>query len=699
MDLCPSTSGADVEFGSCLSTHSHGGLQPEESMDVCSSDAVPEIQNTLHNGFCSPDCSVCRDITQMIGISSCQETKPIPVPPVVLVGRAPDASVINQWPPFGCRGVRCTKGTQPCPGPICFRRRRPEGDESEPARKIHCKNVQYPSDAFLAMNEFRKAEGQTLCDVKLQAAGHLFPAHRIVLAASSPYFRAMFTMGMKEANEEVIRLEKMCPRILGKLIDFCYTSEITIGEHNICHILPAAVMLQMQHVIDCCCHFLESQLDPCNAIGIAEFANQHGCTKLTSIAREYIDKNFTEVSHSEEFLQQRVCQLINLVKRDEIVVNTESEVYNAVMRWIRYDEKNRRPHLEDIVYVVRCYFLPPTFLEQQIKFCELLKKHPHCRDYLVKVMKELTSHKKCQMRKRCNPDLPTVIYVVGGYLRFSLSKLECFDPRTKIWRSLADMPTCRSGVCSAFVHGLLYVAGGRCTQPEGNFDSSAVDAYDPFGDSWRKCPDMSVARNRAGAVAIDNLFYVVGGSMQATFHRSGERYIPTDEIWSPIADMHRARLGLGITSLNRLLYAVGGFDGAERLRCVECYDPDTDQWKFVAPMNSRRSGAGVVSLDGFVYAIGGYDGVSQLSSVERYDVESDSWTTMASMSVARSALSVVAVDGRIYAIGGYDGQEFSALVECYDVDQNSWVLERSLPEGRSGHGAAVWWGSCCYAQT
>lgn len=105
MDLCPSTSGADVQFGSCLSNHSHGELQPEESMDVCSSDAVPEIQNSLHNGFCSPDCSVCRDITQMIGISSCQETNPIPVPPVVLVGRAPDASVINQWPPFGCRGT------------------------------------------------------------------------------------------------------------------------------------------------------------------------------------------------------------------------------------------------------------------------------------------------------------------------------------------------------------------------------------------------------------------------------------------------------------------------------------------------------------------------------------------------------------------------------------------------------------------
>ena len=85
-------------------------------------------------------------------------------------------------------------------------------------------------------------------------------------------------------------------------------------------------------MIDCCCHFLESQLDPCNAIGIAEFANQHCCTKLTSIAREYIDKNFAEVSHGEEFLQQRVCQLINLVKRDELVVNSESEVRQIIGR-------------------------------------------------------------------------------------------------------------------------------------------------------------------------------------------------------------------------------------------------------------------------------------------------------------------------------------------------------------------------------
>lgn len=79
-------------------------------------------------------------------------------------------------------------------------------------------------------------------------------------------------------------------------------------------------------MVDCCCHFLETHLDPYNAIGIAEFANQHGCTALTRVAREFIDKNFAEVSQNEEFLQLSGCQLINLVKRDELVVHAESEV-------------------------------------------------------------------------------------------------------------------------------------------------------------------------------------------------------------------------------------------------------------------------------------------------------------------------------------------------------------------------------------
>ena len=44
------------------------------------------------------------------------------------------------------------------------------------------------------MNNLRKTN--TLCDVMLKVSSESFPAHRIVLAACSDYFRAMFTNGV-----------------------------------------------------------------------------------------------------------------------------------------------------------------------------------------------------------------------------------------------------------------------------------------------------------------------------------------------------------------------------------------------------------------------------------------------------------------------------------------------------------------------
>jgi len=49
-------------------------------------------------------------------------------------------------------------------------------------------------------------EGQFI-DVRLKVREDIFPAHRIVLAANSDYFHAMFTDGMKESNQELIELK------------------------------------------------------------------------------------------------------------------------------------------------------------------------------------------------------------------------------------------------------------------------------------------------------------------------------------------------------------------------------------------------------------------------------------------------------------------------------------------------------------
>lgn len=82
---------------------------------------------------------------------------------------------------------------------------------------------------------------------------------------------------------------------MGRLIEFAYTASISVGEKCVIHVMNGAVMYQIDSVVKACCDFLVQQLDPSNAIGIANFAEQIGCTELHQKAREYIYMNFSQV--------------------------------------------------------------------------------------------------------------------------------------------------------------------------------------------------------------------------------------------------------------------------------------------------------------------------------------------------------------------------------------------------------------------
>lgn len=230
-----------------------------------------------------------------------------------------------------------------------------------------------------------------------------------------------------------------------------------------------------------------------------------------------------KVCQEEEFLQLSVCQLIGLIKRDELNVQDETEVYNAVLKWVKHDEENRYPKMEHILYVVRCQYLTPHFLKDQMKNCDVLKKLPACREYLAKIFKDLTLHKKPCVRER-TPNAPRVIYIAGGYLRHSLDTFECFNADEGTWCELSKLPIPRSGLGGAFLKGMFFAVGGRNNSPGCNYDSDWVDRYNPFTNQWRPCRPMSVARNRVGVAVMDGFLYAVGGSAGSIYHRSVERY-------------------------------------------------------------------------------------------------------------------------------------------------------------------------------
>ncbi|XP_069505375.1 kelch-like ECH-associated protein 1A isoform X2 [Ambystoma mexicanum] len=485
----------------------------------------------------------------------------------------------------------------------------------------------HPSKAFERMDELRK--NNELCDARLRVnhcgEEEIFQVHKVVLAACSPYFKAMFTSDFRECHAEEIAIQDVSPKVMRKLIEFAYTSRITVGEKCVLHVLLASTMYQMDDVAKACCDFLVKHLDPSNVIGILKFAERIGCMDLFQKGKEYINLHFSEVIREEEFLNLNHCELLELISQDSLNVLCESEIYNACLQWIRCDLNNRAEYFYIILNAVQIHALPPSFIKLQLRECPILHKVNSCRDYLSRIFQAMALRKPLpRIRLRGNP----LIYAAGGFLQHSLPSMVAYNPRTDEWIKLTDMPCPRSGLGACTVRGLFYAVGGRNNAPNENTDSSALDCFNPMTQQWLSRCAMNVPRNRVGVGVIDAAIYAIGGSSGSDHHSSVEKYDPDSDVWMFVASMFVPRIGAGVAVCNDLLYAVGGFNGDHRWDSVECYHPDEDAWHVVAPMEIARSGAGGFNQTGF------------LSSVECYNPECNEWTEVSAMPTGYSGMGV-----------------------------------------------------------
>ena len=51
----------------------------------------------------------------------------------------------------------------------------------------------------------------------------------------------------------------------------------------------------------------------------------------------------------------------------------------------RYNEETRKPKVVSVLRAVRCQFLSPAFLQEQMKTCDIVTKLPACREYLSQI--------------------------------------------------------------------------------------------------------------------------------------------------------------------------------------------------------------------------------------------------------------------------------------------------------------------------
>jgi len=101
-------------------------------------------------------------------------------------------------------------------------RRSMAGDETGAASERGIYSSDRHAGLLLAqMNKMRLLSD--FCDVRLVVGGRVFGVHKLVLAASGPYFTALFSGGMSEAREEEVRIAGVEADVFEILLGFIYT--------------------------------------------------------------------------------------------------------------------------------------------------------------------------------------------------------------------------------------------------------------------------------------------------------------------------------------------------------------------------------------------------------------------------------------------------------------------------------------------
>nr|XP_006821508.1 PREDICTED: ring canal kelch protein-like [Saccoglossus kowalevskii] len=523
-------------------------------------------------------------------------------------------------------------------------------------------------------------DSQDLVDVTLCVENESYPCHRIVLASCSPYFHAMFTHDLTESRQNKIRINGVEAEAMRLIIEYAYTSELEITVDNVQAVMLASNMFQLLNLRDACATYMEKHVTLNNCINIYFFASAHECGKLQELARKLIFEKFTEVCREEEFYNLSKDKIVDVISQDDINVDREEIVYEAVMTWVKRDLEGRKDDLLEVIKHVRFSLLSPYFIHDCMERERLIYSSKPCQQIFEEALQyHLLKDRRPNLKLLSNMNVNTRRGMPFRDMIIILSRNEVSESaigndnyRIKTLPDLIEHPECvvmgENQIFAAGKQHLDFSARRMHRRGGGLFQ------YDLFEKKWLSRAPMAFSRTHFRLAVLDGLIYAVGGVGPDGVLSSVEVYSPQTNSWRFVAPLPNTIKGHCVTATGGQLYVIGGECEETILDTVMCYNPRTDIWSNAANMILPRCSAGVAVFKQELYVVGGTVSLmndrqseSVLKSVEIYNPINNEWRFGPEIPDGRCSYQVVNYNGALYAMGGENGEE--------EPENRVWKLE------------------------
>lgn len=173
-------------------------------------------------------------------------------------------------------------------------------------------------------------------DVTFIVEGIKLPAHKMILAARSSYFRALLYGGLVESTQQEIEL-KVPLDAFKSLLDYIYTGCMSLSkmkEENILDSLGLANQYGFESLELAISTYLTNSLSLKNCCAILDAARLYNLDTLSDVCMTFMDRNSTELLNSSTFKTLSQDSLCTLLERDSFFA-PEVQIFNAVFDWCK----------------------------------------------------------------------------------------------------------------------------------------------------------------------------------------------------------------------------------------------------------------------------------------------------------------------------------------------------------------------------
>nr|XP_030139152.3 kelch repeat and BTB domain-containing protein 12 [Taeniopygia guttata] len=557
----------------------------------------------------------------------------------------------------------------------------------------------------------RMKESTQIIDVVLVAEGEKFPCHKVVLAAFSAYFRAMFTCGLAECTQREVVLHDISAESVSVILHYVYSAELRLTGHNVQTVALAAFFMQMEEVCHMCQKYMMDHMDASNCVGIYYFANHIGAEDLCDQARKYMYQHFAEVSLQEEILEIEFQQLLTLIKSDDLNISREESILDLVIRWVKHSRESRLEHLVELLKQVRLVLVSPSFLVEARKRNTIILCNSECNDMFEEALKtiQLSSHPSLSLRY--GMETTDLLLCIGNNSHGIRSRHGsyadasfCYAPATRKTYFISS-PKYGEGlgcVCTGVVteKNDIIVAGEASAVKMSRQRTRNIEIYryhQRGNHFWHSLCTTQLRELYALGTAHNDL-YVIGGQMkeknQYLVTNCVEKYSMEQGTWRSTAPLPVPLACHVVVTVKEKLYVLGGWTPQMDLPDEEPdrlsnrtfrYDPRQDKWMERAPMKFSKYRFSTAVVNGEIYVLGGigclgYDrGQTRkcLDAVEIYNPDGDFWRDGPPMpspllSLRTNSTSAGCVEGKLYLCGGFHGAARHEVITKEILELDTW---------------------------